>query len=363
MKIDLHTHLLPKSWPDWATEYGYGDGRFVRAEPGEDDGKPCIRLMRGDTMFRRVWPNCYDADAVLPDMDRFGIDLQVVSTVPVMFGYWAKPGDGLEIARFLNNDLAEVVRARPERFAALGTLPMQDATLAARELERCIKDLGMPGVQIGSHLEPNTFVGRAHDLNLQAPELAEFWSAAEELGAAVFVHPWEMKGQDQMGEYWLPWLVGMPAETCRAVCCMIFGGIFEKHPKLRVCFAHAGGTFTGTIGRIEHGFNTRPDLVAKDNPINPRQYLKNGERPARFFVDSATHEPKALRDVIDLFGAERVALGSDYPFPLGEHEPGRMIDEMNLDTPTKQCLFEGSACEFLGLTGAHPAIAATINAS
>ena len=141
----------------------------------------------------------------------------------------------------------------------------------------------------------------------------------------------------------------MPAETCRAICFMIFGGIFERHPNLRVCFAHAGGSFAGTIGRIEHGHNTRPDLVAKDNPNNPRDYLKTADRPARFYVDSATHEPKALLDVLELFGPERVALGSDYPFPLGEHEPGKMIDGMDLDAAAKDRLFAGTAREFLAL--------------
>jgi len=144
---------------------------------------------------------------------------------------------------------------------------------------------------------------------------------------------------------------------------MIFGGVFEKYPNLRVCFAHAGGTFAGTIGRIEHGFNTRPDLVAKDNPINPREYLAKDGRPARFYVDSATHEPKALRDVIELFGAERVALGSDYPFPLGEQRPGKMIDEMDLDEATKRRLFSATATEFLALVNEHPAIAPTMLAS
>src|SRR5437870_5655020 len=140
-----------------------------------------------------------------------------------------------------------------------------------------------------------------------------------------------MVGKERMPKYWLPWLVGMPAETSLAICSMIFGGVFERFPRLRVAFAHGGGAFPFTIGRIEQAFHVRPDLVTTDNKTNPREYLArpNEQRkriPARFYVDSLVHDRDALQFLLKLFGPERVALGSDYPFPLGEAQPGRLIE-------------------------------------
>ncbi len=159
-----------------------------------------------------------------------------------------------------------------------------------------------------------------------------------------------MVGKERMPKYWLPWLVGMPAETSLAICSMMFGGVFERFPKLRVAFAHGGGAFPFTIGRIEHAFHVRPDLCATDNKANPRSYLASGDVPARFYVDSLVHDPDALKLLVKLFGAQRVALGSDYPFPLGEAHPGKLIESMKdfSATDKKQLLFE-TAREFLGI--------------
>jgi aminocarboxymuconate-semialdehyde decarboxylase len=349
MKIDLHTHILPHDWPDLDARYGYPG--FVRLE----HYRPCCaRMMIGDRCFREIGDNVWDPQRRLEECDRAGISVQVLSTVPVMFSYWAKPADALDLSRRLNDHIAEVVRAHPARFAGLGTIPLQDPELAAGELERCIRELGLRGVQIGSHVDGNVHLPNEPQ-NLDEKSLDPVWSAAEELGAAVFVHPWDMAGKERMPKYWLPWLVGMPAETSLAICSMIFGGVFERFPRLRVAFAHGGGAFPFTIGRIEHGFNVRPDLVAIDNRINPRHYLarvdERGEmRPARFFVDSLVHDPDALRLLRRLFGMERIALGSDYPFPLGEAHPGELIESMpDFSGEEKTRLLCGSAREFLGL--------------
>jgi aminocarboxymuconate-semialdehyde decarboxylase len=161
---------------------------------------------------------------------------------------------------------------------------------------------------------------------------------------AVFVHPWEMMGQQNMSKYWLPWLVGMPAETARAIASLIFGGVFERLPNLRVNFAHAGGSFLPTIGRLEHGFNCRPDLVAVDNPINPRNYLK------KFWVDCITHDTQLLQYIIDLIGTKRITLGSDYPFPLGDLEIGAFLETMNLSQSQLEDIYHKSTLEWLGLS-------------
>ncbi len=345
MKIDLHTHILPHDWPDLDAKYGYSG--FVRLE----HYKPCCaRMMIGDQVFREITDNVWDPKRRIEECDREKISMQVLSTVPVMFSYWAKPADALDLSCRLNDHIAEVVRDHPTRFAGLATIPMQDPDLAASELERCVRDLGLRGAQIGTHVDANSHISRNETRNLDDASLDAVWSAAEQLGAAVFVHPWDMLGKERMPKYWLPWLVGMPAETSLAICSMMFGGVFERFPKFRVAFAHGGGAFPITVGRIEHAFQVRPDLCAPENKTNPRSYLAHGDTPARFYVDSLVHDAGALRLLLKLFGAQRIALGSDYPFPLGEAHPGELIESMKeLSSEEKAQLLSESAREFLGL--------------
>ena len=290
-------------------------------------------MIKGDAFFREVEHNCWNADVRMEECNHAGVHVQVLSTIPVMFSYWAKPDDCMELSRFLNNHIAEVVKANPKRFIGLGTLPMQAPELAVQELERCMK-IGLRGIQIGSNVNQE---------NLNEPKFYPIWEKAEKLGAAIFVHPWEMMGENEMKKYWLPWLVGMPAETSRAICSMIFGGIFEKFPKLKVVFAHGGGSFPSTIGRIEHGHHCRPDLVALDNLTSPKSYL------GKIYFDSLVHDADMLRFLVKLAGAEKVALGSDYPFPLGEEIPGKLIKSMDFTSEQKEWLLHGTALEWLGL--------------
>lgn len=327
LKIDIHTHILPKDLPNWKDDFGYGG--FIRLEhhrPG------CARMMRDDGhFFREIEENCWDAEARIRECDVFGVDVQVLSTVPVLFSYWAEPKHCADVSRFLNEGIAEIVDRNPKRFAGLATVPMQNPKLAVEVLEEA-KELGLAGVEIGTNVNQK---------NLSEPEFFGFFQACAELGMAVFVHPWEMMGQDDMRKYWLPWLVGMPAETSRAVCSLIFSGVLEELPELRIAFAHGGGAFPATIGRIEHGFKVRPDLVAVDCDVNPRDYF------GRIFFDSLVHSSEMLEYLIDLAGADHVALGTDYPFPLGELAPGSLIDSMNLEESVREELFHGAALRWL----------------
>lgn len=326
--IDTHTHIIPKHLPDFAKKFGYGE--FITLDH-HTEGKAW--MMQGSKRFREILENCWDAEARIADMAQHQADQQVICTIPVMFSYWAQAKDGLEVSQFLNDDLANTVNQFPDKFIGLATVPLQDSTMAIKELERCMAN-GFKGVQIGSNV---------NNLNLHEPEFDEFFAACESLGAAILVHPWQMMGQEHMSRYWLPWLVGMPAEISRAICSMIFGGVFEKYKYLRVCFAHGGGSFLPTISRIEHGWDCRPDLVAIDNPINPKDYL------GKFWVDSHVCDHKMLQYVIDLVGADKVVQGSDYPFPLGEAVPGELVRTAPLDTATKEKIMGSAAKSWLGL--------------
>ena len=328
LKIDIHTHIIPENLPKFKEKFGYGG--FISL----DHHKPCCaKMMIDDRFFREIEANCWDPNTRIKECDHHHINVQVLSTIPVMFSYWAKPNDALEVSMFLNDHIATIVHAYPKRFIGLGTIPLQAPELAIKELERCMK-IGLRGVQIGSHV---------NEWNLNAPELFSVFEAAQELGAAIFVHPWDMMAKEKMSKYWLPWLVGMPAETSLAICSMIFGGIFERLPKLKVAFAHGGGSFPSSIGRIEHGFHVRPDLVAVDNNINPREYLD------KFYLDTLVHDPLMLDFLMNLMGPNQLALGTDYPFPLGELQPGKLIDSMPYDDKIKERLLSGSALEWLNL--------------
>ena len=320
--IDIHTHVLPAQLPSWSPL------RLEQLDAAR------ARMVREDgTLFREIGSNCWDPAERLSDCARSGVGVQVLSTIPVLFSYALPPARTLDLSRFLNDHLAGLCQAQPRRFAGLGTLPMQAPDLAVRELERCVGELGLAGVQIGSH------VG---SWNLSDPALFPVFARAAELGAAVFVHPWDMVGQERMQKYWLPWLVGMPAEGALAICSVIFGGVLERLPALRIAFAHGGGAFAGTYGRIAHGHEARPDLVAVDNPYPPSRYLK------RIYLDSLVHERGALKLILELFGADRIAIGSDYPFPLGEDPPGALIDSMGFPPEVLDRLRAGTALEWLG---------------
>jgi len=334
-RIDVHTHILPPAWPDWRARFGYGG--WPQLEP---IGPRRARIVIDGRSFREIDDDCWDPGVRLEDCDRTGVRLQVLSTVPVMFAYDKPAADAAVVARLLNDHLAGVVADRPDRFAGLGTIPLQDTDLAIAELERCVTELGLAGVQIGTH------VG---DRDLDDPAIEAVLAAADTLGAAVFVHPWDMLSPERMTRHWLPWLVGMPAELALAIASVVLGGVLDRQPTLRLLFAHGGGAFPGLLGRVEAGFHARPDLAATATSTEPRDAVR------RIYVDSLTHDPSTLRYVAGIVGADHVALGTDYPFPLGEAVPGATIEALTELAPaTRARMLAGTALEFLG----RPAVVA-----
>jgi aminocarboxymuconate-semialdehyde decarboxylase len=329
LKIDIHTHILPENLNDVTNTFS--DSRFLRMDAINDN---TAVLRKDDKVFRQVDCNCWNHHARTNDCQETGVDIQVLSTIPVLFSYWAKDDEGLTLSQFLNNHISEICRTQSTKFIGLGTIPMQNPDLAIAEMDRCVNELNLPGIEIGSNINGK---------NLSESEFHPIFEHAEKIGCSIFIHPWDMMGQSDMQKYWIPWLVGMPAETSRAICSLIFGGVFEKYPKLKIAFAHGGGAFPFTAGRVDHGFNVRPDLCAVDNCTLPSSYMKN------FYVDSLVHDKNTLKFLIQTMGAERIAMGSDYPFPLSEHHPGKLIESMDLLDVTKQRLLAGTALEWLGL--------------
>ncbi len=328
-KIDIHTHILPRDIPAFKKIFGYGG--FIELKHTSDC---CAQMLRDDGhFFREVKSNVWDIETRMQECKSSQVSMQVLSTVPVMFSYWAQPKDCLEVCRFLNDDIAKHTQLHPENFFGLGSVPMQDPDLAIVELQRIMLQLKMSGVQIGTNINGE---------NLGDKKYFNFFKEAEKLGAAIFIHPWDMMGEKQMQKYWLPWLVGMPAEVTRAICSLIFSGVLESLPKLRLAFAHGGGSFAQSLGRIEHGFQVRPDLVAIDNAHSPTKYL------GRFLVDSLVHDAEVLKMILRVFGEDSVALGSDYPFPLGEDLPGKLIAEQSFSNELKHKLLCQNALRWLG---------------
>jgi len=325
--IDIHNHFFPRTWPDLAARYGTPNWPWIRhTEPGKAE------IMVGDRFFRHIYSACWDPDVRLSEMDRDGIDIQVLSATPVLFAYDRPIEQALDCAKLFNDAALELCAQGKGRLKSLCQVPLQDVDAACGELSRCMR-AGHLGVQIGNH------VG---EKNLDDSGIVTFLHHCANEGAAVLVHPWDMLAPQRMPNYMMPWTVGMPAETQLGIVAMILSGAFDKLPQnLRICFAHGGGSFAFLLGRLENAWQHHP-VAHGVCELAPRQYVN------RFYVDSAVFDRRALEFLVGTMGSERVMLGSDYPFPLGEHGVGSLIRGSGLSHQAKAQLLGGNAEEFLG---------------
>jgi aminocarboxymuconate-semialdehyde decarboxylase len=339
--IDIHNHFFPRTWPDLAARYGTPDWPWIKhTEAGKAE------IMVGDRFFRHIYSACWDPEVRLQEMDRDGVDIQVMSATPVLFAYERPVEHALDCARLFNDAALELCAHGKGRLKALCQVPLQDIDASCKELSRCMRT-GHVGVQIGNH------VG---DKNLDDPGIVTFLHHCADEGAAVLVHPWDMFGQPRMPKYMMPWTVGMPAETHLGIVAMILGGAFDRLPKkLRICFAHGGGSFAFLLGRLENAWKHHP-VAHGVCELPPSHYV------SRFSVDSAVFDPRALKFLVETMGSERVMLGSDYPFPLGEHGIGSLIRSSALAEPTKARLLGTNAMEFLGLKS-EPAASSPVSSA
>lgn len=325
--IDVHTHIMPPRWEDLARKYGIPGWPSVRPEAG---GKAMIML--GDREFRRVTDQCFSPARRLADMDQDGVARQLISPIPVHFCYWGAAEATAEFAHIQNDFIAATVAAHPGRFIAAGTVAMQSAKHALAELER-MKRAGFRALEIGTNVN-----GR----DLDDPEIVEILQAAEALDLAVFVHPWSGIGEERMRAFYLPHMVSLPAETSLAISRLIFGGVLERLPRLRIAFAHAGGTFVPLLGRIDHGFTVRAEakrIISRP----PSAYL------GRLYFDSITHDPRLLEFLCAKVGSDHVMLGSDYPFDMGVEHPRDQLLDTKLSAEDLDNVLGRTAERFLGL--------------
>jgi len=332
--IDIHNHFFPSSWPDLAARYGTPNWPWIKhTEPGKAD------VMVGDRFFRRICSACWDPDVRLQEMDRDGIDMQVISATPVLFAYDRPVEHALDCAQLFNDAALELCSRGKGRLKSFCQVPLQNIDAACIELSRCMES-GHLGVQIGNHVGSK---------NLDDPGIVTFLHHCADAGAAVLVHPWEMFGQERMPKYMMPWTVGMPAETQLSVVALILSGAFDRLPStLRICFAHGGGSFPYLLGRLENAWHHHP--VARGDCEHPPSHYLN-----RFSADSAVFDRHTLRFLVGTMGADQVMLGSDYPFPLGEERVGSLIRQSDLPQPTKTKLLSSNAIRFLGLAEPHAA--------
>jgi aminocarboxymuconate-semialdehyde decarboxylase len=332
-RIDTHCHFIPPAILDRIEAKGAAHsvrvtdrGTVSFAGRGATQAFPSGML---DLDEREAW------------MDAQEIDVQVLSAWMDFSTYVLDPDDGAWLARSINELTMNAIADRSDRFRAMAAVPLQAPELAAQELRYAIDELGMVAVEIGT---------RIVDAELDEPSLEPFWSEAERLDVLVLVHPpYVSIGFDRLTRYFLDNIVSNPAEATVAASHLIFGGVLERHPGLRVCLTHGGGFLPYQVGRQDRGFEAKPALTAGHVHAAPSTFLR------RFYYDTVVHGAEALRFLVERVGADRVVMGSDYPFPMGDPEPVAAVRKAGFDEDATRAILGGNAHRALGGDRLHGA--------
>ena len=330
LRVDIHCHYLNPAVA----------ARIAPLDPAQHD--PLFAFSNAATrevnakqvQVRR--PMLTSIERRLADMDRMGIDIQAVSPSPNQVIYWSDPQLGIELARMVNDRLAEIVAAWPDRFVALGTVPLQNVDLAVTELERCVKQLGLRGVEI----VPNV---NGMDLTDPRLDLEKFFARAEALGIVLFMHPLGFTQGERLKDHYFNNVIGNPMETTIAASHLIFDGVMDRHPRLKVVLPHAGGFLAHYWARMDHAHRARPDcrtVIRKP----PSSYLK------KMYFDTIAFDPRMLRQMVDQYGASHVLLGTDYPYDMAETDPVGLIAKIpRLARAERELIEGGNAARLLNI--------------
>jgi len=327
-RIDVHTHVVPENFPPYR-----GSGRDI-PWPSMAEAHACHRhVMISGKVYRTVSDGCWSVPRRVEDMNGMRVARQALSPMPELLSYWLPLEDAKVLVRHLNEEIAAMVERAPQRLVGLGAVPLQDLQSAVEELEYVVKSLKFSGVEIASHVN-GTSIG--------APQFEPFFAAAEEMGAAIFVHPLRPAGQDRIVGPFSDQAVCFPGDIALACASMITGGVAARHPGLRIAFSHGGGAMAMLLPRLVHAWQMTPKA---------REALK--ESPAatarRFFYDQLVFDAAAARLLIERFGASQIMVGSDYPFVMGDRDPVGTLERLKLPNDAHHAISAGNARRFLGL--------------
>ncbi len=326
--IDVHTHIVPENFPPYA-----GKGRDV-PWPAMSPAHACHRhVMISGKIYRTVSDGCWSVPRRIEDMGKMRVARQALSPMPELLSYWLPMPDGGTLIRYLNDRIAEMVALAPERFVGLGAVPLQDVDAAIRELDYLQKNLEFAGAEIASHV---------NGVSIGDARFEPFFAAAEQMGAAIFVHALRPAGQERIVGPFPEQAVCFPGDIALACASMITGGIGARHPRLRIAFSHGGGAMAILLPRLVHAWNAIPKA---------RESL--AESPAttakRFFYDHLVFDPAAVKFLVERFGASQIVVGSDYPFNMGDADPLGTLEKAGLEAATVAAVTAGNALRFLGL--------------
>src|SRR5256886_12297859 len=328
LRIDIHCHYLNQ-----AVAAKVAHLNPAQYEPSVVFANPLTREVNVKQMRDRS-PRLSTIEMRLKDMDRMGIDIQAVSPAPNQTYYWTEPELGAELSRMVNDRLAEIVATWPDRFVALGTVPLQHVDFAVAELERCVKDLGLRGVEINPSVN-------GMDLSDPRLKLEKFFAKAQALDVVIFMHPIGFTQGERLVNHYFNNVIGNPMETTIAASHLIFDGVMQRHPKLKIVLPHAGGYLAHYWARMDHGYRARPDCrTVIKRP--PSYYL------AKMYFDTISLDPEMLRHMIDKYGPGHVLLGTDYPYDMGEEDPVKLIGSVpRLKAADRDMIEGGNAARLL----------------